>query len=43
MSINGHKTGIQEANVDKEEKKIHKVPTTPLNTIYTLSIKNVLY
>ena len=41
---NGHKAGIQEANVKKRrKKKKHKVLTTSLNTMYTPPIKNVLY
>ena len=32
---NGHKTGVQEANVTKKKEKVHINLTTSLKTIYT--------
>jgi len=42
MSINGHKTGVQEANVKKEKKstcKSHYIP----QKIYTLPLTKMSY
>ena len=43
MLINGHKTGVQEANVKERKEKYIITSLDPLKSIHTPPIKNVLF